>query len=252
MKFLNSSHSSSSVDVRSPARKGSTAIFEENRSTFDEFILWSAMPKTLRPLAMQSVEQFAEHFTVSDRTLYRWQKRAEFWPSVKEIRDNWAKGKTGEVINAIYLTAISGRREAPQSQKLWMEVIEGHSDKLQVEHKVTNVTLSPSDIRFIIDNMPEPERSKFYGYLREIVDFANALRRAGRLDDRTAPEQYDAAPDDVQGQADHDAQKLPGKETDAVAESDPSSLRRHLGERCEREARASSRDHQGAAWWREV
>lgn len=209
---------------------------------YTEYILWSAMPESERlTLGISDQKTFAAKYKVHESTLSNWKKRGDFDQRVDALVKMWARDRTPTVIMGIYKSAVGGNS---QSQRLWLEYFHDHSQKLEVT-STTKVELSPNDLRFIIDGFPEPDRTKFYGYLRDIIDFANALRRARQLDDEPAPEQYDEPEEPLLEQADHDAPNVPEQKGDALAESDPASLR------CDMVWQILAHYHEGAARWRQ-
>lgn len=199
------------------------------------------MPREYKKkMGAETVEQFADLQGLNKSTLYRWQVRIDFLPKVKDIREKWARERTGDVVDAIFKTAVKGN---PLSQKLWMQVFEGFTEKqdLTVTQK-QKVELGVNDIRFIIEQLPDQFKEKFYGYIREIIDTAQSLRSAGQLEDRIVTEQESS--ELVLGEADHDAQDLPGKAADVVAFGHKECLCADL------ERPAQPNNYKGASrWW---
>ena len=210
-----------------------------NRVIFDEFVIWSATPTPVRvKTGIETIEQFSEYHHIGRTTLWRWQSRPEYEARVRELRKKWGFEKTQGVIEGIYRSAVKGNSD---SQRIWLQFFEGWSEKSTVEN-IKKVEVGVNDIRFLIEGMPEPTRTKFYGYLREIIDEAVALRNAGELADGLNED--DGIENSVSGEADHDAQDVPEQKEDGVA-------RRHQGSvREDMVGILSSGNYQGPARWR--
>ena len=218
-------------------------------STYEDFILWFAIPRHEKiKMGIETQEQYAKHQGMGERTINRWKKRQDFYPKLKELRDVWAKDRTQDVIAAIYRTAMSAGVGAPASQKLWMQVVEGFSEKNELQ--VTNrVEVGPNDIRAMIDLLPEPYRTKFYGYIDEIVNISTAVKNARGSED--ARWEQANTEEHLLGEADHDAPELPGIGADVVAKGNPRSLRADMGNDTHGTASAPAHHHESAARWRE-
>lgn len=197
------------------------------RNIFDEYILWFAMPlKAKESMGIETDEQFAEFYEITSRTLRNWKDRPEFEDQVRRLRKKWAFEKTGHVLEGIYRSAVKGN---DKSQKLWLQVFEGFTEKTE-NTQIIKVELNANDIRFVIQNLPEEYHEKYYGYLREIYDTAQALRFTGQLRDLDVPNEI--VEDDVPEEANINAHLLPGKRTDAVAESHQRSVCQDMATQC--------------------
>lgn len=186
---------------------------------YREFILWTAMPyEEKKRLGLETQGSFCEHYNLNKSTPSRWKERPDFESRVDAILKMWSTDRTPEVVQAIYRAAVKGN---PLSQKLWLQYFKGFTEKSEVT--VKKVEIGVNDIRFLIEAMPEPIRTKFYGYIREIIDTANALRNARQLDDRPLEDKdtETALPRD----ADHDAQDASSKSANVVAKSNSRSIR---------------------------
>jgi hypothetical protein len=175
-----------------------------NRPFFDEFVFWYALPKPEKiRMGIETQKDFASYNHCSEDTLTRWTDRPEFMPAVKALWKKWGKGRTPSIVQAIYNSAVSGGKEAPQAQKLWMQVIEDFNEKQSVT--VTNekkVVLGVGDIRYAIEQLPEPLRTKHYGYLRELAEDLVRVRNARDISDDSWNERppettLDEASDDI-------------------------------------------------------
>lgn len=219
-----------------------TSIEAKKLSAYDEYVLWYAMPvKQKEAMGLETDTAFAEFYKINDRTLRRWKDRPEFEESVRKLRRQWAFQKTQGVIEGIYRSAVKGN---DKSQKLWMQVFEGFTEKTE-NTQIVKVELSVNDIRFVIESLPKEYHEKYYGYIREIFDTAQSLRFAGQLADRTAPDNIieTAVLSEPDGEADHDAQVVSGKRTDAVAQGYQGRIRTDMGAGLDRAAYTSESNH---------
>lgn len=182
------------------------------KQIYEEYVLWFAMPlKAKESMGIENDIQFAQLYGMADRTLRKWKDRPDFELEVRKLRRKWAFEKTGHVIEGIYRSAVKGN---DKSQKLWMQVFEGFTEKTE-NTQIVKVELNPGDIRFIIDGFPENLKEKYYGYLREIMDAAVALRDGGQLQDGTPTGTYIEAV--VSESSDNNAQDVSSKRANAVA-----------------------------------
>lgn len=205
---------------------------------YNEFILWTAMPHQERVrLGIEWQYQFEDFYSVNGSTLTRWKERIDFEQRVDKILKMWSTDMTPAVVHSIYRTAIKGN---PMSQLLWLQYFKGFNPKPKDEERKM-VEIGVNDIRFLIESIPEPTRTKFYGYLREIIDTAVALRRAGEMENRPLPnEEPERA---LLGEANNDASNVQRAETNDIPASDQGRIRKDMV----REIYAYH--HQGAPWW---
>lgn len=193
------------------------AINSNNRepylaSTFEEFILWSALPRKEQiAFGIETQKEFAAHYEVREATLSAWKDRPEYRMRVRALRDKWAFDKTGRVIEAIYKTALGGN---PFSQKLWLQVFEGFSEKTETK-ETKRVELGINDIRFIIESLPEPLRSEHHANIRKLINDSMSLRHAGRIENVVRP--ATTIEGDLQERSDIDAQVVSNKGSNEVA-----------------------------------
>lgn len=212
--------------------------FAPKASDFEEFILWFAMPRVGKiKMGIETQEEFAKQYELAESTLTRWKDRPEFEARVRHLRKKWAFDKTGEVIEAIYKSSTKGN---DRSQKLWMQVFEDFQEKSQVQHTL-KVEVSPNDIRFLIEGLPEPLRTKHYDNFRDLIVDAEQVRRAGLMQDSTGT---DGLTGEIRYEADQDARNIRDVGAHAVAS-------RHSERVCEdMERTASESHHKSTAWWR--
>lgn len=214
----------------------------KNKTLFDEFVFWYALPRPEKiEQGIETQKQFAEYNKISERTLSLWTDRPEFMPAVKAYWKKWGKYRTPTVVAAIYKSSIGGGKEAPQAQKLWMQVIEDFTEKTE-NTEVKKVELGIGDIRYMIEQLPENLKQKHYGFLRELTEDIVAHRNARDSESND----WDARPENtIQDEADNDAQDISYKESsDVVAKSYKASIRADMV------GNVSESDHQSAArWW---
>lgn len=205
---------------------------------YQEFILWTAMPPTEKgKLGIDTQTEFCEKYKISHNTPTRWKSRTDFINQVTELRRQWAFEKTSEVIQGIYLSALKGN---PFSQKLWLQYFLGFTEK--TETTVTGkVEMSENDIRFIINGFPEPERTKYHGYITEIIDHAYALRNARIVEDNVWDDRRPE--DEIQDEANTDALDVPAERTNAVAVRHSGRASSNMGDDSHRTARTSENNY---------
>lgn len=145
---------------------------------YNEFLLWSALPKEVRfRSGIEDQNQFAEHHGVSKDTLSLWKKRPEFMTEIRTVRDKWALERTSDIIDVIYQSAAKGNAAA---QKLWLKYFEPLKPK---EEKIPDKPLMhPDDLRVMIESLPEALQDKYTMVIRELMDDCFAMRD-GRMDD---------------------------------------------------------------------
>lgn len=209
-------------------------------AVYEEFILWSALPYEEQvKLGIETQGQFAAFYNVQESTLSNWKDRKDYKPRVRALRDKWAFGKTGKVIDGIYRAAVRGN---PHSQRLWMQVFEGFSEKQEVTH-VQKVEITPTDIRFIIEGLPENLKIKHYANLRELLDDASMVRSAR---DAEGSDWTDGPAPTVPIETYIDAQDVSREGTDVVAPRYTSSVCDYMV------GKISPNNYKGAERWWEI
>lgn len=187
---------------------------------FEEFVLWFAMPlyEKVR-LGIETQAEFAELHGVHANTLTNWKKAREFYPRLQEIRNIWAKDRTQDVIAALYRGAIGNGQGSPRDRELWLKYVEGWTEDAE-KQKVTKVELTPGDIRFLIEGLPEPYQTQAYEHLRDITDLIADHGSVQHLKANAAGIYSDdsGTAENVSGEADPHAQDLSDGQTDEVAE----------------------------------
>ena len=198
-------------------------------------------------MGIETQGSFAAWQSLSERTLNRWKERADFLPNVKNIRDKWAQERGGDVAAAIYQTAMKGN---PLAQKLWMQVYEGFSEKSEIA-VTKKIEIGVNDIRFLIEALPEPLKSKHYANLRELLDDSAAFANARNIDPEALRDAQDTesgggtevAEDGVCRPPDNDAQDIPEPATNEMAARNTPGVCEHM------ERQAYTYNNQSAAWW---
>lgn len=212
------------------------------RSLYTEFILWTAMPHAEKVrLAIESQKDFAEQNNVHESTLWRWKHRSDFEKRVDAILKMWSTDKTPAVIHSIYKSAIKGN---PLSQQLWLGYFKGYNPR-KIEEPKEKVEISENDFRYIVSILPEPYKTKFNGYITEIITTANSLRnaRSGEDDGWNSPRPEDT----ILIEPDTDAQDIPSAGTNVVAQSYTRSASCNMGANANRATCASPSDNQSTA-----
>lgn len=211
--------------------------FKLKQQQYDEFILWFASPPNIkRALGIDTQTEYAMQQNLAEATLSRWKARQDFEPRVRELRKKWAFDKTGEVIYGIYKAAVKGN---DKSQKLWMQVFEGFTEKTE-EVKTLKVEISPNDIRHIIQSLPDELQDKHYDNLRDLYIDAENVRRAGQLENSDIDLGF---AEEILDETDNDAQVLQDERTDAVPYGYSTSVCSNM------ERQVSTCNYQSAAWW---
>lgn len=205
---------------------------------FEEYILWAALPlPKKKKIGVETQEDFADMWKISVRSLSRWNDRPEFEDRVRHLRRKWAFHATGDVMWGIYASALKGN---DKSQKLWMQMFEGFTEKTE-EIKTVRVEITVNDIRHIIEGLKEPLRTKHYDNLTQLLIDADTARQAGEYEDAVV---IDGLEGEVSDEAGIDAQVVSDERPHKVSY-------RHSGSVCEDlERQVSSNNYQSAArWW---
>jgi len=206
---------------------------------YEEFILWYATPfKVKEKMGLETQKSFAEFYKLNQHTLSVWKERPEFEVRVRHFRKKWAFEKTMDVIQGMYHSAVKGN---PLSQKLWMQVFEDFSEKSETT-EIKKVEVGVNDIRFLIDALPEPMKTKHYDNLRELLDDASAIRNARLVESN----RWDERPTEtIPNETDQDAYSISSDGANAMAG-------RHTERVCENlEWRVSENNNQSTARRRE-
>jgi hypothetical protein len=221
---------------------------------YEEFILWTAMPDEERDkLGIETQGEFCEKYHIDKNTPTRWKARADFISQVTELRRQWAFDRTGNVIKGIYLSALKGN---PFSQKLWLQYFLGFKEQSEVA--VTDkVEIGVNDIRFLIEALPEPLKSKHYANLRQLLDDAADFADARNIDPAAIDDETEGdggggserPAEAVRGDANPNAPHISVRRTDGVAASHQASIRADMGADPDRAARPSARHNESAARW---
>lgn len=186
-------------------------------------MFWFALPLSERnKTAASSLTEYAEQNRVDRKTLWAWRQRPDFKARVKELRFKWADDMTSAVLDGWKLACMKGN---PLAIELWLKYFHDYIPKTQEIH-TQQVEIGVNDIRHLIEQLPEPLKSKHYANLRELLDDASAVANARSPQDSSWST---PAPYRILDEADHDAPNLPDVIwPDAMAGSHSQCLRSDL------------------------
>jgi hypothetical protein len=141
---------------------------------YEEFINWSAMIPTERAnLGIENQEQFVEFYKIGINTPAHWKKRPDFKSRVKDLRNEWAFGKTSAVFEGIFRSALKGN---PQSQKLFLQLSDNLPNKDNKWKEATIPIISPKDVRWVINLLPDPLKIKYLNFVDELMYATKAVQ----------------------------------------------------------------------------
>lgn len=213
-------------------------------AVYMQFVLWSAMPPIERTrLGIETQDQFCETYKVHRATTARWKQRVDFQDRVDKILKAWAFDQKPTVAQSIYKAVIKGNSDA---MRIWLKYFEGWDENPSAKNAQNNgkpvkVELGEQDVRFIVDGLPEPYRTKFNGYINDIITTTYALRNAREISDTAweeRPEGY------LEPEADYDAQDVPVEVRHEVASGYKKSVR------CDVVGETHAHNYQSAErWW---
>jgi hypothetical protein len=185
--------------------------------------MWVAIPTEERTEeGIGTIGAFAEKHNISRITLWRWKQREDFKPRVKELRQRWASDKTSDVVNGVYRAATKNLN--PAAQKLWLQYFEDFTEKSQHEN-IQKVEIGVNDIRFLIEQLPEPMKSQHYANLRQLLDDVTAFQNARESESSAGADGLTQA---LPGETNQPTQDVSVVEADEVPESDPGSVREDM------------------------
>jgi hypothetical protein len=87
---------------------------------YNDFVLWIAMPKSLRNPKTQ--RELALRFGIGEDTLSDWKNLDGFWVEVEALRKTWGRERTPNVLLALYNRII--RTGEASAVRLWYEIVE--------------------------------------------------------------------------------------------------------------------------------
>lgn len=97
-------------------------------SEYLQFVEWCSLPNALREPKTQ--KQLAKKLKVSEVILSEWKKKDNFWDLVRANIKDWAKGKTPEVVQAIFNGALMyGESGQAANAKLWLQWVDDWAEK---------------------------------------------------------------------------------------------------------------------------
>lgn len=189
---------------------------------YEDFIEWYALPlEAKRKVKIITQADFCKKFKLAPNTLTAWKRRPEFVTRVRALRTDWGFDRTSDVLNGMYKSALKGN---DKSQKLWLQYFENFSEKTE-QTNVNKVEIGVNDIRFLIEQLPEPMKSNHYANLRQLLDDVTAFRNAREAEDSIVA---DGPPQPLLGQTNQPAQHVPDTEADEVAEGDTAGVRENM------------------------
>src|SRR3990167_7752032 len=97
----------------------------EKIGEFMQFIQWSALPDAYREPKLQ--KELAEKIGVEEATLSNWKKHPLFWDLVNREFKQWAKGKTRNVMAAVYKNILENGYGS--DAKFWVQFVEDWEEK---------------------------------------------------------------------------------------------------------------------------
>lgn len=117
---------------------------------FIRFVEWCAIPDALKEPKTQ--KELALLINVEQGTLSDWKKRPEYYDLVRDEMRRWGKGKTQNIIGALYRKAV--QEGNAQEAKLWFQFIEDWKEKTEQESKNIHYVITRGEHR-IIPTSPE-------------------------------------------------------------------------------------------------
>ena len=157
------------------------------QNVYLEFVTWSALPPFERASrGMPDQGDFAKAFNVNKDTLTRWKSRPEFEKDVDRLLKNWGRGKTPDIIQSIYRSAMKGNAK---SQRFWIEYFGGSLKPVNSKETKSAELLREGDIRQLITFLPEWMQEKYNKMLHDLsVDTSIFLNINGPSQDMTEAE----------------------------------------------------------------
>lgn len=102
-----------------------------------EFISFMALPRVLRGqiLEVRTQDDFALKYGVNRNTLVAWKKRIGFWNEVQNVRKDFFRERSGDILLALESTCL---REGKGSDvKVLLTYTGEYNEKLEQEHKIS-------------------------------------------------------------------------------------------------------------------
>jgi hypothetical protein len=191
----------------------------------DEFAFWFSLPLKERKSAGHStIQEYADNHDIDPKTLWRWRQDPLFTKLTDHLRQKWGQDMTASVMDGWKLACEKGN---PLAIELWLAYFHDFTRKTALDvNEAKKNEYGVNDIRSIIDTLPEGLRQKHNGYLRELLDDLATIERARSY----AEPGSDAGPVEgpVQGYAGENAPSVPSEAANAMAESDPGSVRKDM------------------------
>jgi hypothetical protein len=159
---------------------------------YEQFILWTALtPEERTWHGIETREQFCKAYSVPNvRLLDVWTRRGDFETRVSALREEWILSKTGDVLGDIYAAARGGD---PRGQRLWLEYAYRVKKKRDAESPM-HAVITPEDVRFAIDAMPEEMKRRNQDRLRDILTdtrvFEESLKQKERQEAKAKEDEH--------------------------------------------------------------
>ena len=107
--------------AESPKTKVDRFRYPARYDAYKRYIEWMALPTELRVPATKR-EWAAQNDFQNDTTLFNWQQRKDFWPTVESKAKEWAREQTPAVLSAL-LRKIKKTGNAMEA-RLWLEWVQ--------------------------------------------------------------------------------------------------------------------------------
>lgn len=108
-------------------------IQPKDMEKYNEFVTWMGTPPELRE--HKTEEMLANHLDCNRSTLWTWKQKKGFWDEVKQVRLQFGKSRTPEILEAWFKKI----KKNPSSQdiQLWLEYFDDHIHKegLEIDDK---------------------------------------------------------------------------------------------------------------------
>lgn len=105
-----------------------------------EYVMFMALPRTMRVEVLgiedDTQESFGKKYGVNKNTLTDWKNRAGFWDDVMQVRKEFFRARTADVILALETKNLSPDRVSGQDVRVLLTYTGEYSEKLEQEHKV--------------------------------------------------------------------------------------------------------------------
>ena len=233
------------IEVQNTKKSEKTLPYKA--TVYNEFVIWYSMPLNEKEkCGIETMGQFSQYYKVSKDTLTNWKNRPDFQARTDKLIMDMGHAKTADVVQGMYKAAVKGN---PMSQMLWLQFFKKFNPKGEQENESKQIQITVDDIRFLIEALPEPLKTKHYDNLRQLLDDSAAIAHA--IDDGEIPDNLrtiasrhwdEGFEDTISVETNNDAQHVQVERTHAIPRSYPQSVCTDM------ERQVSPRDHQSSAW----